>query len=76
MNWFGETWNAPVCDPENHVDTPIGEWCSQCKQKIQEQDKGLMVPHDMGGTVTERPVHIKCFLVMVGLAEHAERLGF
>lgn len=30
IQWFGEPWGAPVCDPEQRIDVPEGERCARC----------------------------------------------
>jgi hypothetical protein len=42
MPWFGESWGAPVCDPADHVETPVGAVCLWCVDLIDEQDSGYV----------------------------------
>lgn len=30
VQWFGESWGAPVCDPEQKIDIPVEEKCARC----------------------------------------------
>lgn len=41
MNWFGTDWGAPMCVPERHRPTPVGEQCIECEQPIRETDAGF-----------------------------------
>lgn len=46
MKWFGESWGAPVCEPEEHVRTPDGEVCPcGCLTIIYPGDAGFVIPH-------------------------------
>jgi hypothetical protein len=67
MQWFGESWDAPVCDPRWHVDTPVGKLCDWCQEPVDEGDSGVV----MGGMTLDAdgipaPVivvhHRNCFL--------------
>ncbi len=42
--WFGTSWGAPICDDGNHLPTPVGEPCTDCKVPIFDGDQGLSVP--------------------------------
>lgn len=43
IRWFGESWGAPVCDPETHVETPAGKRCLGCPDEIEEGQAGVVV---------------------------------
>ncbi len=45
MNWFGESWGAPVCDPDTHVDTPVGAECGWCEESVADDDSGVSLPY-------------------------------
>ncbi len=38
--WFGKDWGAPMCEPSEHVPTPIGDHCVHCQEVIAEGDRG------------------------------------
>lgn len=61
MKWFGQSWGAPICDPDEHCPTPVGERCARCLLPIGEREQGLIIPHLFAG-VTQRPWHLLCFL--------------
>lgn len=67
--WFGTSWGAPCCDPEDHVPTPIGRPCLRCREPIRDGDQGLISPLiSMVGDVytgSIEPTHIDCFLKTV-----------
>jgi hypothetical protein len=72
MKWFGESWGAPVNEDTQHVGTPVGEYCAQCGDPIQEKDKGLVMPHVERGQLhanvsVQRPWHLRCFLKNIGV---------
>ncbi len=60
--WFGADWGAPACDPEDHVETPVGEECCRCKGTIKDDDQGLVIP----GLGAEGRIvviyHLDCFM--------------
>lgn len=65
--WFGKSWGAPCCDPNDHVPTPIGRPCMHCREPMVEGSQGLIraVVHEVrGGKVhwTAEPSHVDCFL--------------
>lgn len=41
MNWFGKSWDAPVCEPSTHIDIPVGESCVHCAEPIGADDAGV-----------------------------------
>lgn len=44
MNWFGESWGAPVCEPASRVETPVGTRCARCGERFEAREAGLRVP--------------------------------
>lgn len=67
MKWFGESWRAPICAPEDEVGTPVGERCLLCEEPIAAGDQGVVMPFSgdlVDGVVTARlvPEHLDCFL--------------
>jgi len=63
---FGESWGAPICDPEHGVplrETPVGEDCIRCGQPIEEGDQGVSLPYiGFEGEPPEIHYHLDCFL--------------
>lgn len=53
--WFGKSWGAPVCTPEDHRQTPEGEVCIYCGEPIEAHENGFI---DMVG----QPSHYACNL--------------
>lgn len=72
MKWFGESWGAPVCVPENHAPVP-GERCVVCDKQFWEDDQGIILPF-VGGPddPPELPYHLACFRTALGLAPKDE----
>jgi hypothetical protein len=67
MKWFGESWQAPICAPEDEVGTPVGAACLLCEAPIAEGDQGVIMPYSgelVDGLVMARmvPEHLDCFL--------------
>jgi hypothetical protein len=61
MLWFGESWGAPVCDPETQVEVLEGTECGYCGRPIEAGDRGLAIPHVDADGETLVPWHIACF---------------
>jgi hypothetical protein len=78
MKWFGESWGAPVCDPENHVPVPIHHECIHCGDPIEPDDQGLILPYS-GMSPSDPawvPYHKMClFASILPVVVHALREG-
>jgi len=64
--WFGKSWGAPVCSPDTHKPTPIGDQCIDWGGLLLSNDQGMIIP--FGGM---RPAvlgshHLDCFLKSIG----------
>lgn len=62
--WFGKSWGAPVCEPERHKPTPVGELCDFCSVPIEQLDRGHLIPY-WDGVSTESvlmPYHHHCWM--------------
>jgi len=70
MKWFGESWGAPVCEPEEHIETPVGEPCGYCDEPIAEGDIGFRMPFvsDPSG-IGHMDAHHACLLRVIGVHE-------
>lgn len=67
MKWFGRSWNAPICKPEDKVPTPKGQVCMFCDREIKYLDQGVMLPfHDIHEYKLV-PYHIDCLIMSIGL---------
>lgn len=81
MIWFGESWGAPICDPETHGKTPVGKPCLYCGTPIEPEDNGVMmaVVH-ANGSATLEAAHRLCFLETIlphgADCEHCRGLHF
>lgn len=65
--WFGNPWPsatrpAPVCDPELHVPTPVGELCLYCPRSIAPEDQGVVLPYFGELGASTHAVHLSCLL--------------
>jgi hypothetical protein len=66
MSWFGKSWGAPVCEDEDHIDTPEGQKCLYCEKPITADDQGIVMPVALVDKPAELiPVHIDCYLKKV-----------
>lgn len=71
MRWFGENWNALICYETEHTDTPTWGDCGFCQKRIEEDDRGLLLPqYNPGRSSSHTPYHLECFLEMVGVKEN------
>lgn len=68
MQYFGEPWDAPVCDPDDpdsvpQAATPVGRPCMRCKSLINDGDQGLLIPYaPEEGAPSLEPWHRLCFM--------------
>lgn len=62
MMWFGESWGAPVCQPERHVSTPVGAVCIECDKPIRMGDTGFNMALSGREPATTLAYHRVCFL--------------
>ena len=67
MRWFGEDWNAPVCEEGEQVETPFGQPCEDCKRPIEQGDQGIVLVSYEDHIVRDFPVHLDCLMGMVGV---------
>lgn len=68
MNWFGESWLAPACDPADRVETPVDLECAHCEERIAAGDRGVFLNGD------PRPFHFECFIRgVIGSVGHQKR---
>jgi hypothetical protein len=59
----------PVCTPETHMPTPVGEPCMECARLIREGEQGLTLPHvALEGSFLIHE-HIACFRRAVGVPD-------
>ncbi len=63
MQWFGESWGAPVCEYAQHAQTPVGSSCAQlCGDSITENDQGFLIPLlGLDGPPEYLAHHIQCW---------------
>jgi hypothetical protein len=74
MKWFGESWDAPVCEIVDHVATPVGEKCLHCDEPIAEGDYGVVIPLVDGNATIPIPEHYACFMRrIIGSIAHLTR---
>jgi hypothetical protein len=69
MKWFGKSWGAPVCEPDEQVETPIGRPCAHdCGKEISAGDRGVVLPY-YGRTSepADLAYHLGCFLRSIGI---------
>lgn len=72
MQWFGESWGAPVCSTCEHVSIPVGQSCIECGKPIEETDCGFVVPFlSRERRYAEVTFHRACFVGTFGLLRHS-----
>lgn len=64
LPYFGQRWDAPVCDNRPSGQTPVGTPCHECQLAIKDGDQGVFLPSigDEDTPVTSVPVHRECML--------------
>ena len=69
MKWFGESWGAPVCEPEGHSAVPVGKLCGGCQEPIRDIDRGVILPF-LGSETDDKEMamHHFCLLRNLGIA--------
>lgn len=72
MQWFGGDWGAPICQPSNRAEIPIGEPCAYCSAPISETDCGVVMTHVEPAAAVDRPWHLLCFFKALGFFERRE----
>ena len=70
MKWFGNSWGAPICKPEDRADTPVGENCYLCEVAIMPSEIGVIMPYSGEAyAFLELPAHLQCLLNSLGTGE-------
>lgn len=75
LRWFGKSWEAPVCDPRAHVETPVGMVCighdhmhQKRSRRVLPGDQGVTMPYlGTTGRVERCAYHLECWLHEVGV---------
>ncbi len=67
IRWFGKSWGAAVCEPDQHTETPVGIACMRCRVAIEPRDRGFALQcadvNDQGELVVSTVVeHLRCFI--------------
>lgn len=81
MQYFGDPWDAPVCDPDDEASvdqapTPVGDPCLDCDVPIAEGDQGVIFPYaPADGPPRMGAHHRRCFLRSI-LGPHVHLDGF
>jgi hypothetical protein len=71
MQWFGESWGAPICSTCEHSATPVGKLCIECGIPIDERDSGFLVPYlSRERRYAEVAYHRDCFLNDLGIGRN------
>lgn len=72
MQFFGEPWDAPVCDPHDEAsvpqaETPVGRACFayHCGRLIAEGDQGFLIPYAGPEDAGLKPWHRRCFQLTI-----------
>jgi len=65
VTWFGQSWDASVCPPDTHVDTPVGQLCGWCDEAIGDNDSGVVLPVAFAVVPHNVCYHRNCWLRQV-----------
>lgn len=66
MKWFGESWGAPACQPQDHTETPVGKLCGHCEEMVHQGDCGFLQTAVMSGHNThEVAFHLECHMRLI-----------
>lgn len=69
VQWFGESWGAPVNEPENEIETPLLVQCIRCFEWFHFGDQGLSIPASLSISPDGRVYyHLHCFMQEIGVA--------
>ena len=67
VQYFGESWGAPVNEEVAQVATPVGDLCLHCHLPIQDGDQGYLIPYlPTQGSPRLAPRHRKCLAREIG----------
>ena len=72
VKWWGPSWGAPICDPDHHVEVPVGERCNRCGTEFLYLAQGISLPYaDPGISVLGGWLHwdLDCWLQEIGIAK-------
>lgn len=70
VKWFGESWGAGCCTPEDHIATPVGEPCIRCARPLMPGDIGISMPLATQEGVGVAHYHLGCSLESILGADH------
>lgn len=77
IQWFGESWGAPVCASEDHAETPVGVECLRCEKPIEAGDQGVIMDSMESMTMfwkrTRKPMHLDCLFDDIGIGRNKIR---
>lgn len=69
VQWFGQSWDAPICEIAPKAEVPVGRVCGWCGETFGPEDSGLLLDADE----TTMPYHVECQLRSVlGSVAHVE----
>lgn len=65
VKFFGQPWDAPVCDDGEQVDVPVGQRCEGCGRRFTHDERGLVLPHYASDGLRDYPIHVDCLLAKI-----------
>lgn len=64
--FFGQPWDAPVCEDSPQVPVPVGQPCMACELEIRQEDQGFLIPYAPAtGYPHLAAWHRSCFLASI-----------
>lgn len=69
LKWFGASWGAPVCAPEDQTPVPVDR-CVVCEKQFFDDDQGIILPFvGEPDDPTELAYHLACFREALGIGK-------
>ena len=67
--YFGAPWADPMPEHMELTETPVGQRCQACRERITESTQGLLMGSPFPG-LPARPIDLKCLKGLIGVDDH------
>lgn len=61
VKWFGDSWDANICDPQHKIDIPLDAKCCWCDEGFDAESQGVRIV-SYGSDTPYAFYHVCCFL--------------